>query len=440
MRRALSLAAQRARDGRLFSTTPIPVTAPSSFYRRPLPTRQIAFSSPEGKQLFREALEQGGLDGYFNLAEVFHTQSEPAFCGLSTLAMVLNALSVDPNRQWKGPWRWYSEEMLECCRDLPHVKEHGIQFDEFACLARCNGVVVDAFRTDLTTEEHFRSAVVAATTQRELHCVVSFSRQMLGQTGQGHFSPIGAYHKEKDLALVLDTARFKYPPWWAPLSDLWQAMGASDPKTNLPRGYYLMQKSPSGITTAASAYCRVAAANKCEAGELAGHLWHTLPGVVALSSRLHSPVDVIRALDASLPLVVRGALTAYTAGCDGADGRGGQHQHLSETVLQQIRQCRLFAVVSEALPNAAKAKNGRELATLLYMSLPPVVFTGLTPKVAAQLEAMRALHQLPGELAEEVRHVKSRWGLLTQCCQAAKERSRLGFDSQCSAHGARVEE
>lgn len=42
------------------------------------------------------------MECYFRLAEQFRTQDEPAFCGLSTLTMVLNALAVDPGRVWKG--------------------------------------------------------------------------------------------------------------------------------------------------------------------------------------------------------------------------------------------------------------------------------------------------------------------------------------------------
>ena len=42
------------------------------------------------------------MECYFPLAEQFRTQDEPAFCGLSTLTMVLNALAVDPGRVWKG--------------------------------------------------------------------------------------------------------------------------------------------------------------------------------------------------------------------------------------------------------------------------------------------------------------------------------------------------
>ena len=53
-----------------------------------------------------------GMATFFELAEQFHTQNEPAYCALGTLVMVLNALHVDPGRMWKGPWRWFSEEML----------------------------------------------------------------------------------------------------------------------------------------------------------------------------------------------------------------------------------------------------------------------------------------------------------------------------------------
>lgn len=47
--------------------------------------------------------------------------------------------------------------------------------------------------------------------------LVNFSRPSLGQTGSGHFSPIAAWHPASDMALVLDTARFKYPAFWAPI-------------------------------------------------------------------------------------------------------------------------------------------------------------------------------------------------------------------------------
>lgn len=40
--------------------------------------------------------------------------------------------------------------------------------------------------------------------------------------------------------LVLDVARFKYPPYWVPLTSLWAAMSHVDPHTALTRGYYVI--------------------------------------------------------------------------------------------------------------------------------------------------------------------------------------------------------
>ena len=49
-----------------------------------------------GKEKFKEALGAGTLEGFFLLIEQFNTQDEPAFCGLASLAMVLNTLQIDP--------------------------------------------------------------------------------------------------------------------------------------------------------------------------------------------------------------------------------------------------------------------------------------------------------------------------------------------------------
>jgi glutathione gamma-glutamylcysteinyltransferase len=68
----------------------------TSFYQRRLPETCVAFASRRGKEIFRSALLHGGLKSFYNLIEQFHTQTEPAYCGVSTLVMVLNALAVDP--------------------------------------------------------------------------------------------------------------------------------------------------------------------------------------------------------------------------------------------------------------------------------------------------------------------------------------------------------
>lgn len=120
-----------------------------SFYKRQLPDTCIAFDSPRGKQLFRKALDEHHMESYFSLSMQFLTQSEPAFCGLGTLCMVLNTLGIDPLRQWKGVWRWYDETMLDCCRSLDEIKQFGISLPEFVCIARCNRLKANPVRADM---------------------------------------------------------------------------------------------------------------------------------------------------------------------------------------------------------------------------------------------------------------------------------------------------
>lgn len=156
------------------------------FYQRVLPVQQVPFASPHGRVLFKEALKDGTMESFFYLAEQFRrslqrasfkalaflisclgTQDEPTFCGLTTLAMVLNSLRIDPMRTWKGAWRWYNEQNLACCFGTARVRAEGLSFDMFSSLARCNGAEVKEIRaTGADFLESFREAVRATCQSR----------------------------------------------------------------------------------------------------------------------------------------------------------------------------------------------------------------------------------------------------------------------------------
>lgn len=57
----------------------------------------------------------------------------------------------------------------------------------------------------------------------------------------------GGYHRELDLVLVLDVARFKYPPFWVPLKTLWEGMEEKDSLTGECRGYFVISAQESVI-------------------------------------------------------------------------------------------------------------------------------------------------------------------------------------------------
>lgn len=314
---------QQDRNRNTLSATTKPV---NSFYQRKLPKTCVAFASTEGKKIFKSALVDNGLKSFYNLIEQHHTQTEPAFCGVSTrtcyvmlcsvlkrmalnleidaipcnamqchallksglaslffrsiwrtltklavldsfiscflvppVVLVLNALAVDPGQNWKGPWRWYEESMLNCCVDMEEIKQTGITLQDFQCLAFCQGLSVELHYCDDETSslEGFRKAVERACLEEPfennenenddddgrkiLEClVVSYSRKVLNQTGDGHFSPLAAYDKESDSVLILDTARFKYGAHWTKLPLIYEAMKPIDNATGKSRGYALL--------------------------------------------------------------------------------------------------------------------------------------------------------------------------------------------------------
>lgn len=162
--------------------------------------------------------------------------------------MVLNALAVDPRKTWKGPWRWYTESHLNCCVDLEEMKETGITFGTFSCLAQCQGLDVTARYASEVTIDDFREAVRKACvedsdSQNETagpFLVVSYTRKVIQQTGTGHFSPIAAYDEVSDQLLVCDTARFKYGAHFIPLTLMYEAMLPVDPETGKSRGFVLL--------------------------------------------------------------------------------------------------------------------------------------------------------------------------------------------------------
>jgi len=188
---------------------------------------------------------------YFVLSPQFQTQCENNSCGLGTLVMVLNGLGADPHRMWKYPWRWYDEQMLDSCLPIEKIQAKGIGFESMICTIRLNGLDVEAVRpTALITLDEFRTDIKRSCCSEDTALIVNYSRGYFNQTGTGHYATLGGYNQVEDLVLVLDPARFKYPPYWVKTDHMWSAMkeisfGKNGYTENMPRGYMLVKKSTS---------------------------------------------------------------------------------------------------------------------------------------------------------------------------------------------------
>ncbi|KAG2586267.1 hypothetical protein PVAP13_5NG032500 [Panicum virgatum] len=318
-----------------------------SLYRRVLPSPPaVDFTSPDGKRLFAEALEGGTMEGFFSLASCFQTQSEPAFCGLASLAVVLNALAIDPGRRWKGPWRWFDESMLDCCKPLDKVKAQGITFGKVACLAHCSGADVQPFRANQITVDDLRRHLIRCTSCRDCHLIASYHRKPLKQTGTGHFSPIGGYHAGQDMALILDVACFKYPPHWVPLPLLWEAMNTIDESTRLVRGFMLISRHNAAPSALYTVSCRDESWKS-----MAKYCVEDLPDLLKAESLGNVRTILSRFID-SLPANA-GSFIKWVVKVRRKEDEGSclskEKERLSvkENVLQQVRDTKLFMIVHD---------------------------------------------------------------------------------------------
>ena len=232
----------------------------AELYRQRLPSSCVAWASAEGRARFREALAAGTAACFLGLSAHFDAQAEPATCGLGSAAVALNALGL---RAADGmPWADASLAALPplaARRPWSDVLARGTDVDEVSELLRAAGaphVELVHARADAPAFAHggeppgaglaaFRAAAMraAAAPASQAVLLMSFSRAALLQTGDGHFSPLGGYHASSDSLLVLDAAKFKYPPYWCSLPAMWRAMQATDWETGRPRGYLIVSAS-----------------------------------------------------------------------------------------------------------------------------------------------------------------------------------------------------
>eukprot|EP00536_Pseudo-nitzschia_multiseries_P002751 jgi/Psemu1/251948/estExt_Genewise1Plus.C_380029 len=226
---------------------PPPLPEPKySVHKRVLPAQLTAFSSQQGKRYLMEAFASGTAESYWKLTEHFVNQSDPAFCGVTTLLMCLNAMCIDPNIRWRGGWRYYGNEdvlLNRCCFSAERIRRQGIVMEDFARLGRCQGLTIDMKRPlseERSQDKPTNNSDMNGNASHQPILVVSFSRLALGQTGDGHFSPIAAYHEETDQVLILDVARFKYAPYWVGVDELFESMREEDSVTHKPRGWFVL--------------------------------------------------------------------------------------------------------------------------------------------------------------------------------------------------------
>lgn len=211
-----------------------------SFNRLPLPDSLIAADSSAGHKLF--VTSQFTAD-YDDLAGHFVAQSRPAFCGVASSVVVLNALrhAAPPINQ-----STFFDDAASRVRGVLAVSFGGMTLAQLRDLLQAHGANAALTYASDTTLDAFRALAQENLKTHGDFILVNYQRGKIGQRESGHISPLAAYHAASDRFLILDVAAYKYPPVWVSAQALWDAMNAVDSASGRTRGFVVVREGTAG--------------------------------------------------------------------------------------------------------------------------------------------------------------------------------------------------
>lgn len=151
----------------------------------PLPRDLITFSSAQGEQLL---LASKARQDYWPLSIQFVTQNNQAYCGVASMVMVLNALSIPaPIAPAYSPYRVFTQENFfnnEQARKVlaPEVvSKKGMTLDQLGQLLGSYSVNAKVYHAGQISLEEFRRLAVENLKQPNSFVVVNYLRKAIGQ-------------------------------------------------------------------------------------------------------------------------------------------------------------------------------------------------------------------------------------------------------------------
>ncbi len=212
----------------------------------PLPPSLIGAASDAGEAMLIDA---DAREAYFPLVNSFVTQQSQSFCGIASTVMILNAMELPaPPVPAFDPYRTFTQDNLltpetEKIIPLELIKKQGITVDQLAGMIGTFPVNVKLKHAAESSVDTFRNEARGALAAPGQFVIVNYLRKAIGQERGGHISPLAAFDVETDRFLILDVARYKYPPVWVKTAELFAAMNTTDSDNeNKTRGYLVVSR------------------------------------------------------------------------------------------------------------------------------------------------------------------------------------------------------
>ncbi len=218
--------------------------SPASSYAGP-ESAVVYWDSPEGKIL--RARMPADAD-YWQLAPNFATQITQSYCSVASAVTVLNAMPIPkPVDQTYAPYAYFTQSNFftpEVAKVISPqtVLAMGMTREQMAETLNRQGVSATSIAGDTLSEDALRTLLKKALVDDGRFVLANYFRANLGQVGGGHWSALAAYDAQSDSVLILDVAKYKYPPAWVSISILRQAIATIDATSGKSRGLVIVSK------------------------------------------------------------------------------------------------------------------------------------------------------------------------------------------------------
>jgi hypothetical protein len=205
----------------------------------------VYWNSPVGKILRTHIPADAD---YWQLAPVFVAQQTQSYCSVASAVTVLNALPIKrPTDPVYSPYAYFTQRdfftpAVSRIIDAKTVLKQGMTREQMTATLRAQGVHAQSIAGDTLDDAGLRALLKKALGDDGRFVLANYLRQSLGQVGGGHWSALAAYDPQSDRVLILDVAKYKYPPAWVSIDALHRAIGTMDSTSGKPRGLVIVSK------------------------------------------------------------------------------------------------------------------------------------------------------------------------------------------------------
>jgi hypothetical protein len=205
----------------------------------------VYWDSAEGKTL--RARMPADAD-YWQLAPNFTAQITQSYCSVASAITVLNSMPIaKPVDPTYAPYAYFTQSNFFTPAVVKVIGPQtvlamGMTREEMAETLSRQGVKAISIAGDTFSDESLRTLLKKALGDDGRFVLANYSRGTLGQVGGGHWSALAAYDASSDSVLILDVAKYKYPPAWVSISLLRQAIATTDRTSNKTRGLVIVSK------------------------------------------------------------------------------------------------------------------------------------------------------------------------------------------------------